>query len=419
MKKSAIILAAGEGRRLKSKTPKLLQQVAGWSLLKHLLESVKKASIDKIYIVLSPDCMNKVKLNKNIVALEQSQRRGTADAFEIALKKIPSGCEMILLLYVDTPLIKTDTFKKMQAIGKRENSDIVILTMDVIDPYGYGRIIRDKEGSICSIKEEDILESHERKIKEVNVGVYVFKCSAFLRKSLKKIKPKGLKREKYLTEIIPLFYKNKLKISFLKLDNETQGSGVNNRMQLIECGKVVYLEEAKMHIKNGVTIIAPENTYIEKDVKIGCDTKIYPFTYIESGVRIGKNCTIGPSCRIRSGSNIKDSVSIGNFAEIVRSCVSNGTKIRHFSYIGDAAIGKNVNIGAGTVIANYDGKRKNKTVIKDAAFIGSNTTLIAPITIGEGAVTGAGSVVTKNKNVPAHSVVVGVPAKILPNRRRK
>ena len=213
------------------------------------------------------------------------------------------------------------------------------------------------------------------------------------------------------------YYKKGLKVAAVKLKDNSEGLGINSRANLVDANRLAYRRNAKRHIDSGVSVISPENTYIERGASIGRDTMIYPFVYIESGVKIGKHCIINPSSRIRKGSVIRDFAEIGNFAEINRSKVGRHTKIKHFSYIGDAYIGDNVNIGAGTVVANYDGKSKNKTIIRDNAFIGSNTTLVAPVEIGKGAVTGAGSVVTKNSKIAAGEIVVGVPARILKKKR--
>ncbi|MDP8234224.1 MAG: NTP transferase domain-containing protein [Candidatus Saelkia tenebricola] len=416
MKTCAVILAAGDGKRLKSDIPKYLQKVGGWSLLTHGIENAIASGVDEIYLVMGEGDRKNIDTGR-IYVVEQKKKRGTADAFYIALKSIPAKYKNILLFYVDIPLIKPETLKKLIFNHEKNNANITILTTNLLKPKGYGRIIRDNKGGISEIKEDDLLNAEEKKIKEVNLGVYVFKRSQLLMANLSCIKPKGKKREKYLTEIVPFYYGKGLKISSLKLKDAQEGLGINSRMHLVEANSIIFKRNALHHINKMVTVMAPENTYIEKNVKIGRDSIIYPFVYIEAGVKIGKNCVIGPSAHIRSGSILDDNVSIGNFVEISRSHVASGTKIRHFSYIGDTTIGKNVNIGAGCVTANYDGKHKNKITIEDDAFIGSNTTVIAPVKIGKSAITGAGSVVTKNNDIDAYEVVVGVPAKTI--RRRK
>ena len=257
---------------------------------------------------------------------------------------------------------------------------------------------------------------YEKVIEEANVGVYCFD-KVLLFETLEKIRPDNRKKEYYLTDTIELLSKSNALIDSVSTDDPEEFLGVNTRNDLIQAEQVIRRRILNNIMQQGVTIIDPLNTYIEGDVDIKDDTVIYPYTFIENGVKIGKSCTIGPFARLRTGSIVDDEVSIGNFVEIVRSRIGSLTKIRHQSYIGDTIIGKNVNIGAGTIVANYDGKHKNKTIIEDNAFIGTGTILIAPVKVGKGAVTGAGSVVTKNHDVPAGKTVVGVPARILKNRK--
>ncbi|HDI45824.1 MAG TPA: bifunctional N-acetylglucosamine-1-phosphate uridyltransferase/glucosamine-1-phosphate acetyltransferase [Candidatus Omnitrophica bacterium] len=417
MKIIGVVLSAGEGTRLKSSLPKFLHKVGGLELISNCIRILKLSGVDKLFFVLGHDADDAQKYIGHYPYVIQKKRKGTADAFLQAVDCLSSQYSDILVIYVDIPLIRPQTIKTIIAEHRKNDADITLATAIIDDPYGYGRVIRDQDKNIACIKEEDILSRDEKKIKEVNVGVYIFKNSPYLKTYLKKISPKGKKKEKYLTEIIPNYYRDRKKICSVVVKDPQEVLGINTRNDLAVVNKIMFLRNAWEHIDRGVTVVSPENTYIELDVKIGRDTIIYPFVYIERGVNIGKKCSIGPCSRIRGGSVLKNEVSVGNFAEIVRSHIGEGTKIRHFSYIGDARVGKNVNIGAGTVTANYDGRNKNKTFIGNNAFIGSNSTIIAPVKIGNNAVVGAGAVVTKGKNVPANSVVVGVPAKLL--RRRK
>lgn len=410
-------MSAGEGTRLKSSLPKFLHKVGGLELISNCIRILKLSGVDKLFFVLGHHAEDAQKYIADYLYVIQKERKGTADAFWQAVDYLPSRYSDILVMYVDTPLIRPQTIKTIIARHKKDNADVTLATAVVDNPYGYGRVIRDQNRNIVCIKEEDILSGDEKKIKEVNVGVYIFKNAPYLKNYLKKISPKGRKKEKYLTEIIPHYYRDHRKICSVVVKDPQEILGINTRSDLAVANRIMFMRNAQEHIDRGVTIISPEDTYIELDVKIGRDTIIYPFVYIERGVNIGKRCSVGPCSRIREGSVLKDEVSVGNFAEIVRSYIGQGTRIRHFSYIGDAMVGKNVNIGAGTVTANYDGRNKNKTFIGNNAFIGSNSTIVAPVKIGNNAVVGAGAVVTRKKNVPANSVVVGVPAKLL--RRRK
>jgi bifunctional UDP-N-acetylglucosamine pyrophosphorylase / glucosamine-1-phosphate N-acetyltransferase len=412
-----LILAAGKGVRLNSSLPKYSHKVAGWTLLKHSIENLRAVGIDNIYALVGPQESSYIKKSFSVNTIEQRKRAGTADALLVALKSIPKKYRNIVLIYVDVALLRAQTVKKLLTKHLKYNSEITLLTMDLDQPKGYGRVVYDISGNVAAVKEEDLLKKSEKKIREVNVGVYVFKRSGYLEDELKSIKPKGEKREKYLTEIFPKCNKKGLRVLTLKLKDSGEGLGINSRMDLIEANKILYKRNAEDQISKGASIFSLDNTFIERDVVIGKDTVVYPLAYIGSGVRIGKNCIIGPSCRIRGASKIGDNVKVENFAEIAHSSIGKGSKVKHFSYIGCTLIGKNVNIGAGTVVANYDGKKKHRTIIKDNAFIGSNTTLVAPVEIGRGVITGAGSVVTRNRKVADNSILVGVPAKIIKRRR--
>lgn len=386
-------------------------------MISNSIRLLKISGIDSICFVLGHYAHVAKEYIGNHPYVIQKKRKGTADALLQALSWVKFRYTDILVIYVDIPLLHPQTLKTLISTHNKEKADVTILTATVDNPSGYGRIIRDENDNIMGIKEEDTLTPKEREIKEINTGVYVFKNTSYLKEYLQKIRPRGKKNEKYLTEIISLYYKQGKKIQSVRVNDPQEAAGINTRQDLIYVNDVLFKRNINHHINRGVTILSPHNTFIELDVNIGKDTIIYPFVYIERGVKIGKNCSIGPGARIREGSVLEDEVSVGNFAEIVRSRIGKGTKIRHFSYIGDTTIGKNVNIGAGTVTANYDGCRKSKTVIGDNAFIGSNSTLIAPVVIGRNAIVGAGAVVTRGKNVPPQAVVVGVPAKLL--RRRE
>jgi bifunctional UDP-N-acetylglucosamine pyrophosphorylase/glucosamine-1-phosphate N-acetyltransferase len=278
--------------------------------------------------------------------------------------------------------------------------------------------LRSDKDRIIKIIEEEAASIYEKVIEEINVGVYCFNKD-ILFKALEMIRPDNKKREYYLTDTIEVMMKQNVEVDSVPTDEPKEFLGINTRNDLIEAEQIVRRRILDSFMQQGVTVIDPSNTYIEEGAVIGKDTTIYPYTFIEKGVIIGPSCSVGPFARLRQGTVVEDSASIGNFVEIVRSRIGKYTNIRHKCYIGDTIVGKGVNIGAGTIIANYDGKRKHKTIIKDNAFIGTGTILIAPVKIGEGAVTGAGSVVTRNKDVPAGKTVVGVPAKILKKTGRK
>ena len=296
--------------------------------------------------------------------------------------------------------------------------DCTFLTANLQKPKGYGRIRRDNYGRVVEIIEETDLTRMNEDIKEVNMGAYCFKAKSLF-SALNKIKINKSKKEYYLTDAIGLLAQNSAKIEALDIDDTTQALGINSREDLAKASQIMRLRILKDFMANGVTIIDPLTTYIDNDVSIGQDTTVYPFTVIDSDVKIGKNCSIGPFCHLRPKTKVLDGAVVGNFTELNRSTIGSDTIMKHFGYLGDATVGNNVNIGAGTVTANYDGKNKCQTQIKDNAFIGSDTILVAPIKVGKAAITAAGCVVTKNKNVPDKAVVAGVPAKILSRRKKK
>ncbi|MEK6733171.1 MAG: DapH/DapD/GlmU-related protein, partial [Candidatus Omnitrophota bacterium] len=322
-----------------------------------------------------------------------------------------------LILYGDTPLLSQDIIQKLIEKHIETEASCTLLTAQLKNPTGYGRVIRSSGNKIVKIVEELDASIYEKVIEEINVGVYCFNKRALFY-SLEKIQPENKKEEYYLTDTIEVLTKSNMLVESVTTGDTEEFLGVNTRSELAKAESVMRKRILAGIMDSGVTIVDPDNTYIEHGAKIGRDTVIYPYTFIENNVKIGPDCSIGPCARLRTGTVVANNVGIGNFAELVRSSVGENTKIRHQCYIGDTIIGKNVNIGAGTIVANYDGKEKHKTVIEDNAFIGTGTILVAPVKIGKGAVTGAGSVVTKNKNVPAGKTVIGIPARLL-NKNKK
>ncbi|MDD4203031.1 MAG: DapH/DapD/GlmU-related protein, partial [Candidatus Omnitrophica bacterium] len=305
-----------------------------------------------------------------------------------------------------------ETIRQLLRTHKKTKAEITLLTTIVNDPQGYGRIIRNDKDNVINIIEEKDADNDQKKVREINVGAYVFEARTLFH-DLSKIKMNNIKKEYYLTDIIKICADKNMIVKAVLTNEEEEGMGINSRVELAKAEKIIKDRVLNDLMKKGVTIVSPQTTFIDKSVKIGQDTVIYPHTVIEQNVTIGKGCKIGPFARIRPGSKVKNNVYVGTFVEIVRTTIGDNTKVGHQTYLGDTVVGKNVNIGAGTITANYDGKNKNKTVIEDGAFIGVSTNLIAPVKIGRKAVTGAGSVIPKQHNVPAGAVVAGVPAKII------
>lgn len=408
-----IILAAGKGTRMKSSVPKVLHEVCGKPIIQYVLDIVKSIGSLKTYVVLGhKSSLVEKYLPKDKIVVEQKQLLGTADAVKATSNYFRSYNGNVLVLCGDTPLLNKNVIRSIIRKHKRSKAVCTFLTAVVHDSQGYGRIIRDVSQKVVAIREDKDAVGFERDIAEINVGVYCFK-SQELFKTIKEIQPNQKKKEYYLTDIIELFCSKGYKIETVETDDPLEGLGINSREHLALAEDAIRHKILKKLMAQGVTIVDPSTTYIDANVKIGKDTTVRPFTYIEKNVRIGDNCIIGPFARIRLDSKIGNNVDIGNFTEISRSSMGSNCFMKHFSYLGDSSVGVGVNIGAGMVTANFDGKQKHSTKISDHAFIGSNSTLISPVRIGKKAVVGAGSVVTRGKVVPDGRLVVGVPAKIV------
>lgn len=407
-----IILAAGEGTRFNSETPKVLYELGGKPILQYILDAVKAVGINRPVVVIGHKA-NEVKnfLKGKAKVVFQNRQLGTADAVKIAESTLPPSKD-VLVLYGDVPLIKSETIRCLVKEHKSSGASCTLLAAKLTDPVGYGRIVRDSSDNIEGIIEEKDATPEQRRIGEINVGVYCFK-KRDLFDVIRKVKKSKIKKEYYLTNLISIFAAEDKKMSSVEASDPNEAIGVNSRGDLAKVFSILRERTINKLLSEAVTVLDPQTTFIAPDAKIGRDTVIYPFVVIERNVKIGKNCSVGPFCRIRSGTVLEDKVELGNFVEVVRSRIKSGTKAKHLTYLGDAFIGRDVNVGCGTITANYDGKGKYRTSIGDGTFVGSGTIFVAPVKIGKGALTGAGCVVLRNKNVPAKSVIVGVPGKIL------
>ena len=334
----------------------------------------------------------------------------------MAKKEIKGSKGDILIVYGDTPLLSKETIRKLIEKHKSSGASLTLLAAILKDPTGYGRIIRDTGGRITKIAEDSEAREYKKEIREINVGTCIFK-SEDLVSALKEIGCDNSKREYYLTDAVKILTLKAKKVESLAMENLNEIIGVNSRIELAQAARTMNNKIMDELMASGVTIQDPATTTIYPDVMIGPDSTIYPSTIIESDVRIGENCHIGPFARLRGGTRIGQNVEIGNFVELVRTEVSDSTKIKHHTYLGDAKVGKLVNIGAGVITANYDGKNKNRTIIGDGSFIGVGAILIAPVEIGKNALVGAGTVVLRGQKIKNGTTVVGVPARILENRR--
>ena len=367
--------------------------------------------------------------------VHQKKLLGSGHAVNQAAGVLSGFDGSVLVVYCDTPLVSSGTLRKLLNDHRVHATDCTLLSVHFENPFSYGRICRRGDGSVEKIVEENDATAAEKKLTEVNVGCYVFD-SKKLFAALKCVRPatiarhqsiggsvrdfwrtlagrpNSVKKEIYLTDAVGILTKTG-RVRAVLSEDVAEAQGVNTRLDLsrIQCKMQQRLLDG--WIEKGVQIRDPRTTTIDADVKIGPGTTILPNTVIEEGSRIGRDCTIGPFARIRGASSVGDGSIIGNFVELVRSKIGKKTQVKHLSYIGDAEVGHEVNIGAGTITANYDGKKKHKTIIRDKAQIGSGTVLVAPVTVGRGGRTGAGSVVAKGKNIPAGKTFVGVPAKEL------
>ncbi len=438
MKKTALILAAGKGTRMKSKTPKVLHKVCGKPMLSHVMEAAAEAGIDESVVVLGHEIDKIIEYYPEINYVEQKEQKGTGHAVMCAEEKLPAE-GMVVVICGDTPLITAETISRLMDFHAEENNTVTVLTAVIDNPKGYGRIVKDENGNITAIVEEKDASEEIRLIKEINSGIYCFEAG-FLKESLSKLTDNTASKEYYLTQLIEIAVSEGRKTGALAADNPDETDGVNDRVQLAAAEKKMRAVINKAHMLNGVTIIDPETTYIDKNITIGRDTIIYPGAILSGKTVIGEDCIIGHNCRIvdsvvgdkteiqsstlteaQVGSNthvgpcaylrpkakVGNDCKIGDFVEVKNANIGDGSKASHLAYIGDADVGKDVNIGCGVVFVNYDGINKFRTTVDDEAFIGSNSNLVAPVHVQKHGYIAAGTTITKGVNEGA--LVVGRP----------
>lgn len=400
----AVILAAGKGTRMKSNKSKLVHKIYGKELVKRVVETAKKSDIeDVVAIVGYKKEQVQLVLGDSVKYAYQEEMLGTGHAVLQAEKYLKDKNGKVVVLSGDVPIIRPETIKNLvrKSIDNKEYATLVTAIYN--NPKGYGRIIRDIGGSVQEIVEEKDANEDQRKIQEINAGIYCFDIQELL-KALKELKPDNAQGELYLTDVVKIMNRKGLKTGAVIIQDNTEILGVNDRMQLELLTKVLKMRINQEHMKNGVTIEDIDNTYIYDDVQIGVDTVIHPNTTIKSDVVIGENCEIGPNAYIREGCRLANKVKIGNFVEIKKAIIGEGAKVPHLSYMGDCQIGAKTNIGCGTITCNYDGFNKSKTIIGEGSFIGSNTNLVAPVTLGKNSFIAAGSTITDD--VPDDSLAI-------------
>lgn len=429
-----ILLAAGQGTRMKSKKAKVLLNMCGKPLIFHVLDAASKAGIDKNIIVVGhgkEEVVDCLKEEKEVYFAEQAIYDGAPYGTGYAVMQARdyiNDDDNVVILCGDTPLIEAKTIKELIDFHKNENNHATLLTAKLENPSGYGRIIKNDSGLIKKIVEQKDATREEKAINEINSGFYCFRGRE-LKLGLEKITNDNLQNEFYLTDVIEVLTNEGYKVKALVFDDPSQLYGINSREQLAEAEKIMRIRINKDHMKNGVSFINPESTYIDPEVKIGKDTIIYPNVYLEKNTIIGedciirsnsrivdstiednveieasliemsfvgKDCHIGPFAHLRPNAKLGNKVKIGNFVEVKNATLNDNSKASHLAYIGDADIGESVNIGCGVIFVNYNGQIKERSTIGDNAFVGSNSNIVAPVEVAKWAYIAAGSTITRN-----------------------
>ena len=428
MYKCALILAAGQGKRIKSDLPKVLHKVCGKEMVNHVIDTLRKGNVEDINVIVGKgaELVKENTKSRNVSYSLQEAQLGTGHAVKCAMDFLKDKKGTVAVFNGDAPLIEEGTIEELFKIHKESGNSATILTSILDDASGYGRIIRDGNEVLKIVEHKDCNEE-ELKVKEINSGMYCFEIESLV-ECLGKLSNNNSQGEYYLTDVIGMLKEKDEKVGALVINHE-ETLGVNSRVQLAEVEAILRKRINNKHLENGITIIDPNTTYIGIDVQIGQDTIIYPGNVIEGNTVIGKNCilypnsriknsiigegvdiqssvilesevgnntTVGPFAYIRPESIIGNNVRIGDFVEIKKSTIGNNTKVSHLTYVGDAEVGEGCNFGCGTVTVNYDGKNKNKTIIGNNSFIGCNTNLISPVKIEDNTYIAAGSTITND-----------------------
>ena len=434
---TSVILAAGMGTRMKSKMPKVLHKVCGKPLSKWVIDASKAAGADKVCAVVGHKAETVKEVLGDVCEFAlQAEQKGTGHAVMQAIDVIKNSKGEVVILNGDTPLITAETINKAIEYHKNNGNQATVITAILDDATGYGRIVRDNDGSVLKIVEQKDASEEEKKINKVNSGMYVFDAQSLVY-ALDKITPNNAQGEYYLTDTLEILLSAGKKIGGYAISDNDEIRGINDRVQLNEAEKIMQKRINEYHMRNGVTMRNPESVYIEDGVEIGNDTEICQNVTIKSGTKIGSDCVIGsgsmldravihdgvdvlssvilesevdegthvgPFAYIRPNCHVGKEVKVGDFVELKNSNIDNGTKISHLTYIGDSDVGKRVNFGCGTVTCNYDGKKKYRTTIGDDCFVGCNTNFVSPINVGDGVYIAAGSTITED--IPENSLSI-------------
>ncbi len=421
----SIILAAGKGTRMKSEKSKVLHTIFDKTLLGYVLDAVNGTHmIEQSYVIVGHQAESVTKFVKenygnNAKTILQTPQLGTGHAVSMACEDLDNFEGEVIILCGDTPLITSNTIANFIDAHKDNKADITVMSAIFENPKNYGRIVRNIDQTLKKIVEEKDASKEEKQIQEINAGIYCINWQK-VKKAFSELKSNNAQGEYYLTDIIAWGVKKNLNVQAFTLKDNSEILGINSKVQLAEAAKILNHRNLRKLMEKGVTIVDPETTWISEDTEIGTDTIVYPSVYINGKNKIGNNCQIGPMSHIRGNCNVGNHVRIGNFVEIKNSIIKDNTNVSHLSYVGDSEVGSHVNIGAGTITANYNPvtKVKNKTLIGDYANTGSNSVLVAPIQLEEGAFVAAGAVATKN--VKAWALALSrAPMKIFENWVKK
>lgn len=434
---AAVILAAGKGKRMHSSRPKVLHELAGKPLVQYVAEAALAAGLAPVVVVIGHGGEEvQGALGEGFLYAWQKEQLGTGHAVMQAMEVLPPEVEQVVVLAGDVPLLTATTVQGLVEEFTKAQAKGAVLTACLADPSGYGRVVRQGDRLVARIVEHGDASPEELAIQEVNSGIYCFERAA-LAECLQALRPDNVQGEYYLTDVVQLMGRRDWPVVAYRVEDPQEIMGINNRVQLAEAESIMRRRLNTKLMLAGVTMIDPSTTYIDAGVEIGQDTVIHPFTILRGKTRIGRGCTVGPQVNLRDttlgdeveirytvaeeakigdqakigpfaylrpGTVLGRGVKVGDFVEIKESFIDEGSKVPHLTYIGDAVIGKSVNVGAGTITCNYDGQQKHQTVIEDGVFIGSNSNLVAPIKIGANAYVAAGSTLTSD--VPAESLAV-------------
>jgi len=439
---AAVILAAGQGTRMKSSLPKVLHPLAGVPLVLWSVDRARALGAEPIVLVVGEGAQAvRETVGEGVLYALQSQRLGTGHATLQARELLQGRAGAVLVLYGDMPLLRLETLRRLFSLHEKRKPAITLLSVRSDDSMGFGRVVRDQAGRVMAVVEEAVATPEVLALKELNCGVYCFD-GKWLWRHLARVPVTQPKGEYYLTDAVGLAVAGGHRVEVLTIQDVTEVQGINTRVHLARCERIVRQRVAEQLMLAGVTLIDPATTYVEAQVRVGRDTIIHPNTHLQGDTVVGEGCVLGPDtivrdtrigneCRViasvlegatledqvqvgpfahlRQGAHLGRGVHMGNFGEVKNAHLGPGTRMGHFSYVGDAEVGAEVNIGAGTITCNYDGRRKHRTMIGEGAFVGSGTMLVAPVSVGKGAVVGAGSVVTRD--VPDETLAYGVPAR--------